>query len=382
MSGKEGRTEAPTEKRKKESRRKGQVAKSPDLAAWLGLLVGTYLLPATVTRIFDAAAGALRTLPAAATTGEADAAVAALADALRSGFLAIVPTLLVIGAVGVAAQLAQTRLLVSLKLLVPDVKRINPKSGLKRLFSVKSLVETVKQLAKTGAITWVAWPYVHQLGDQLAGGGRVPLLAGVSIVGRALVGMVRAAAWTVLVIAVVEYGYQRSSHRRDLRMTKQEIREEMRQSEGDPHVKARIRSLQTAFARRRMMGDVPTADVVVTNPTHIAVALRYEPTRGGAPRVVAVGVGAVAAKIRARASEAGVPLVEAKPLARALWRACDVGDEIPAVLYEAVAKVLAFVRRLRGSVGSAGALSLPSGYQLDRDVLDAVPARRRRRRFA
>lgn len=380
MSGKEGRTEAPTEKRKRETRKKGQVAKSPDLAAWLGLLAGTYLLPATVGRIFDVASGTFRALPSTATTGDADTAVASLADALRSGFVAILPALCVIGAVGVVAQLAQTRLLVSLKLLVPDVKRINPKSGFKRLFSVKSLVDTIKQLAKTGAIAWVAWPYVRELNGQLTEGGRVPLLAGLSIVGRGLVGMVRAAAWTVLVIAAIEYGYQRFSHKRDLRMTKQEIREEMRQSEGDPHVRARIRSLQSAFARRRMMSDVPTADVVVTNPTHVAVALRYDPARGGAPRVVAVGVGAVAARIRSKASDAGVPLVEAKPLARALWRACDVGDEIPAVLYEAVAKVLAFVRRLRGSITSAGALSLPAGYQLDATSLDAVPKRRRRGR--
>lgn len=380
MSGKEGRTEAPTEKRKRESRRKGQIAKSPDLAPWLGLLVGTYLLPGCVSGIFDAAAEALRALPSTATTADTDAAVASLAGALRSGFLAVVPALVVLGAVGIAAQLGQTRLLVSLKLLVPDVKRINPKSGFKRLFSTRSLVETLKQLAKTGVIAWVAWPYVHELSDELAGSGRMPLLAGLSVVGRSLIGMVRAAAWAVLVIAAIDYGYQRFTHKRDLRMTKQEIREEMRQSEGDPQMKARIRSLQSALARRRMMGDVPLADVVVTNPTHIAVALRYDPSRGGAPKVVAVGMDAVAVRIRERATEAGVPLVEAKPLARALWRACDVGDEIPAVLYEAVAKVLAFVRRLRGSISPAGSMALPAGYQLDASALDAVPRRRRRRR--
>jgi flagellar biosynthetic protein FlhB len=164
-----------------------------------------------------------------------------------------------------------------------------------------------------------------------------------------------------------------------MRMTKQEIREEMRQSEGDPHVKARIRSLQASLARSRMMSDVPLADVVVTNPTHVAVALRYDPTRGGAPRVVASGVGEVAARIRAKAVAANVPLVEAKPLARALWRACEVGDEIPTVLYEAVAKVLAFVRRLRGSIVSSNSLELPPAYGLDSAALDAVPRRRKRR---
>ena len=165
-------------------------------------------------------------------------------------------------------------------------------------------------------------------------------------------------------------------------MTKQEVRDEMRNAEGDPQVKGRIRSLQMAMARSRMMSAVPGASVVVTNPTHIAVALLYDPAAGGAPRVVAIGVDAVAARIREKAAEAKVPIVEAKPLARALWRACDVGDEIPFTLYEAVAKVLAFVRRLRSSYMPSGPMPLPRTYNVDASVLDAVPDRRKRVRRA
>ena len=380
MASKEGRTEAPTQKRKREQRRKGQVAKSADLASWLGLLVGTYLLPAAAGRLFSSAADSLNALPTITQAPDPDVALAALGRTLASGFLAVTPFLVIMGAVGVAAQLVQTGFLVSPRLLVPDVKRINPLQGMKRLFSPRSLVETLKQLAKVGAIAWVGWPYVQRVAADLTQTGRVPLLAALATSGQALLGMLRATAWAVLAISAAEYGYQRFQHRRDIRMTKQEIREEMRQSEGDPHVKSRIRSLEASLARSRMMSDVPLADVVVTNPTHVAVALRYDPTRGGAPRVVASGVGEVAARIRAKAVAANVPLVEAKPLARALWRACEVGDEIPAVLYEAVAKVLAFVRRLRGSITSSNALELPATYHLDGTALDAVPRRRSRRR--
>ena len=378
MASKEGRTEAPTPKRKREQRRKGQVAKSADLASWLGLLVGTYLLPAAAGGLFSAAGDSLNALPTITQAPSADVALAALGHTLTSGFLAVMPFLVIMGGVGVVSQLLQTGFLVSPKLLAPDFKRINPLHGAKRLFSTRSLVETVKQLAKVVVIAWVGWPYVQRIATDLTEGGQVPLLAGLATSGQALLGMLRAIAWAVLAISVAEYGYQRFQHRRDIRMTKQEIREEMRQSEGDPHVKSRIRSLQAALARSRMMGEVPLADVVVTNPTHVAVALRYDPARG-APRVVASGVGEVAARIRAKAVAANVPLVEAKPLARALWRACEVGDEIPTVLYEAVAKVLAFVRRLRGSIVSSNSLELPPAYPLDVAALDAVPRRRKRR---
>ncbi|MGE3686681.1 MAG: flagellar biosynthesis protein FlhB [Acidimicrobiia bacterium] len=380
MGSKEGRTEAPTQKRKRDQRRKGQVAKSADLGSWLGLLVGSYLLPSAVGRLFDAAGDSLQALPAITQAPDGDVAIAALGRTLTSGFLAIAPFLLIMGGVGIAAQLMQTGFLVSPKLLKPDFKRVNPMQGIKKLVSPRSFVDTLKQLAKVAAIGWVAWPYVQRVSEELTSRGRIPLLAGLAMSGQALIGMVRATAWAVLAISGADYGYQRFQHRRDMRMTKQEIRDEMRQSEGDPHVKGRIRSLQLALARQRMMGDVPLADVVITNPTHVAVALRYDPTRG-APRVIAVGVGETAGRIRARAIAAGVPLVEAKPLARALWRACDVGDEIPTALYEAVAKVLAFVRRLRGSISSSSSLSLPPAYVLDHQALEAIPARRRRRRL-
>ena len=139
--------------------------------------------------------------------------------------------------------------------------------------------------------------------------------------------------------------------------------------------------MQNALATNRMMSSIGEATVIVTNPTHIAVAIRYEVGVGGAPKILAIGVDALAARIRERARDAGVPIVESVPLARALWRACDVGDEIPYVLYEAVAKVLAFVRRLRGGVLAASALPLPRGYDVERASLDAIPGRKNRRQL-
>jgi flagellar biosynthesis protein FlhB len=272
----------------------------------------------------------------------------------------------------------------SLHPLKPDFKRINPVQGVRRLLSIRSAWETVKQLAKSAVIGWLCWPHVREISRQLSEHGRVPLWTGLRDSSSALVGMTRATCYAVIGIALVDFAYQRRSKILDLRMTKQEVRDELRNTEGDPQVKGRIRSMQAALSRRRMMGDIPTASVVITNPTHVAIAIRYDQSVGGAPKVVAAGVGALAARIRETAREAGVPIVEAKPLARALWRSCEVGDEIPVVLYEAVAKVLAFVRRLRGGILAASVLPLPRQFHVDEAWLEALPGRRslKRRRLA
>jgi flagellar biosynthetic protein FlhB len=201
---------------------------------------------------------------------------------------------------------------------------------------------------------------------------------------QALVGMARATCYAIIAIGLVDFMYQRRNKLLDLKMTKQEVRDEMRNSEGDPQMKGRIRSMQASMSRSRMMSAIPTATVVITNPTHVAIAIRYDTSVGGAPTVIAAGVGSLAATIRERARAAGVPIVEAKPLARALWRSCEVGDEIPVVLYEAVAKVLAFVRRLRGSILAASTLPLPRQFHVDEQWLEALPTRKgtRKRRLA
>jgi flagellar biosynthetic protein FlhB len=378
VAAKGDKTEAPTPKKKKDMRKKGQVAKSQDLAPWLALLVGTYVLPMTVgglARAMTTSFAEVKTIGVEPDTGKA---LDILGNSLIGGFLAIMPILLVCALAGSIAQLAQTGMGISLHPLKPNFKSLNPMSGVKRLLSIKSVWETGKQIAKGVVIALIARPRIEDLAGALTLHGRVPMLEGVASVGSQLLGLIRAISWTIVVIGLADYAFQKKRHMREMRMTKQEVRDEMRGSEGDPHVKQRIRAMQMAMSRRRMMSDIGTATVVLTNPTHVAVAIRYDGT-GGAPKVVASGADALAARIRERAVEAGVPVVEAPPLARAVWRSCSVGDEIPATLFEAVAKVLVFVRRIKGGLLAASTLPLPLTYQVETESLDQVTRQRRRK---
>lgn len=372
------KTEQATPKKRRDSRRKGQVARSADLTGWSSLLVGLYLIPMTVGRIAAVVANALTTVRESAAQPDQGIAVALLGTTLRDGLLAIVPLVAVVCAVSVLATVSQSGVLLTLKPLVPDFKRVSPKKGLQRLFSPRSAWETVKQTAKICVVIGIAWPRARGLVDTLAGSGRLPLSDALAAAGAGVLGLARTVAWTMFVLSLADYGYQRHQHRKDLRMSKQEVRDEYKNAEGDGSVKARMRALQRSYARNRMIADMGLADVVITNPTHIAVALRYDPAKGGAPVVLASGAGALAARIRERARDASIPIVEAKPLARALWRACEVGDEIPVVLYEAVAKVLAFVRRLDRRMTAGRPMDLPANARVDDQLLETIPRKRRR----
>ncbi len=382
MSKRDGRTEAPTEKKKRDSRKKGTVSKSQDLGPWITLLVGTYLVPSLIGATSSSAAQSLASLRSVAAQPDSQKAVHLLGQAMYGGLMAVLPFLGICSLVVIVTNLGQTGLVLSLHPLKPDFKRVNPIEGAKRLLSLKSLWETAKQVAKSVLIAWLCWPHINQVAENLTSHGRVALLDGLAESSRALLGMTRAVCYAIVIVAMVDFLYQRRGRLMDLKMTKQEIRDEMRSSEGDPLMKQRIRSMQMALSRSRMMSDVPTASVVITNPTHVAIALRYDPVSGGAPKVVAAGIDNIALRIREKAREAGVPIVEAKPLARALWRSCEVGDEIPSQLYEAVAKVLAFVRRLRGGILSATVLPLPRQYHVDDSMLEGITGRRPKRRPA
>lgn len=376
---KSDKTEKPTPKRRRESRRKGQIAKSQDLTSWMGLLVGLYLLPMTISRLVVVPMDSLSALRAASSQPTPELAVRALGAGLRSGLVAILPLLGVLVVTSVAVTMGQTGLILTGKPLVPDFKRINPKQGFQRLFSMRSAWETVKQILKITIVISLAWPRLMHLVEDLAGHGRLSLDTGLRIAGDDIMALVRTITWTMFVLSVADYGYQRFQNARDLRMTKQEVKDEYKNTEGDGMVKGRIRSLQRSMARNRMLAGIADADVIITNPTHLAVALRYDPTVGRAPIVVAVGANSIAMKIRERGAAADVPIVEAKPLARALWRACDPGDQIPSTTYEAVAQVLAFVRRLDRRLALGRRLELPPHINLDAPLLDAVPRKRRRR---
>ncbi len=374
------KTEKATPKKQRDTRQKGQVAKSQDVVDWAMLLAGTMVVPALARQMaddFTHSFGQIRRVTADPSSG---IAVEALADGLQRGMFAMLPLFAVVVVASIFASVTQTGLLLTGKPLVPDFKKLNPIAGFKRLFSPQSIWTTIKQLLRMGIVTWISLPRVEQIVEDLVGRGRVPLREAMMLTADRTLDLFRLVAFWMLLLALADYLYQRWQHARNIRMTKQEVRDEHKQAEGDGMVKGRMRALQRAMSRDRMMSDVATANVVVTNPTHIAVALRYDPAVSRAPKVVAIGAGSVALKIRVRAAEANVPIVEAKPLARALWRACEVGDDIPLVMYEAVAKVLAFVHRLDKRFGIARSLELPRSLQVDESVLDAVGRKKRRRR--
>lgn len=345
------RTERATAKRRMEARKQGQVALSREvpsaliLIAVLGVFyfVGGWVLE-DLTRLFGEFFGQLHTTRLR-TVNDAAALISAL---FRSCLLLLAPMVLPLLVAGVAGNILQIGFEIHAEPLAPKLSKLNPLAGLKRIVSMRGLVELVKSLVKVLFIGAIAWSVVSgYLAD-------FPTLVRRDITG--IWEFTHTAAYRILfyvclamvVLAVLDYAYQRWQHEENLKMTKQEIRDERKQTEGDPQIKSRIRSLQRQAAYHRMIAEVPTADVVITNPTHLAIALRFDPTEMNAPQVVAKGADYLAARIRDIAREHGVPLVENKPLAQSLYRLADPGDYIPVELYRAVAEVLAYVYRLKG----------------------------------
>ncbi|HET7488838.1 MAG TPA: EscU/YscU/HrcU family type III secretion system export apparatus switch protein [Acidimicrobiales bacterium] len=346
MSGE--KTEKPTPKRKREARRDGRIPKSQDLVAWTSLLAATLAIGWTVRLATGSFRDLFTRIGAAAARPDEAAMTTLLGAAGRAGLVALAPLAGVLLVVGLTGNVAQTGLAVSGKALKPKWSRVSPFSGFKRLLSPASVWEGLKSLLKLVLMAFLTWRHVKAAIPTLFGSGLAPVQEVAGTTARLIFVLARDVCAAGLALAAVDYGMQRRRVNKGLLMSKQEIKEEARQSEGDPHVKGAIRERQRRMSRMRMMADVAKADVVIVNPVHIAVALRYDPARG-APRVVAKGAGTVAARIRAEAEKKDVPIVRDIPLARAIHKVCDLGDEIPADLYEAVARVLAFVFSLRAS---------------------------------
>lgn len=348
----EEKTEKPTPKRRKEARKEGQVARSQEIGPWAAVLVAGLALPAMVKHEVGSLADTMRASLNSLENPSPDIAMRLLADGARHAFVVMVVLGSAVMLVSVAGTLAQGGFYLATKQLKPSLKKLDPIQGTKRLFGPHALWEGVKTLAKTAAVGFLAWSAVQ---------GIVPLLGGLlpmgTVIGTAsdrALGLLREVAVAALLLGAADYAFQRRRVGKQTRMSKDEIKQEYKQAEGDPLVKSAIRARQLAAARNRMMADVPTADVVLVNPTHVAVALRYQAERG-APVVVARGAGVIAARIRELAAENDVPLVQDVPLARALYASTDVGTEIPAPLFAAVAQVLAFVisRRNQGRRGGS-----------------------------
>lgn len=265
---------------------------------------------------------------------------------------AFLPVIGVAMVVGVVVNLLQVGVMFTAEPLAPNWARLNPVAGFTRLFSRRAFVESVKTLLKVLLIGWLTFSAVRADAAMLLRTSEIDPLMVLMLVGQLLYKMAWRVGLAMLVLALLDYGFQRWEYEKSLRMTKEEVKQEMKQTEGDPQVKSRIRARQQAIARRRMMQAVPKADVVVTNPTHYAVALQYDAQKMAAPTVVAKGMNLIALRIREIAQQHGVPIVENPPLAQSLYRTVDIGQQIPPELYQAVAEVLAYVYRLRANRGS------------------------------
>jgi flagellar biosynthetic protein FlhB len=360
MSDGQDRSEKATPKRLKELRRKGSMQHSQDLSAWLGIGAGALMLPAVLSNGMTAARGQLASLAMTIEDPQPAQTVTVLGDALWTVITTLAPLFGVVAMTAVLASVAQGAGRPSLAKLKPSVKQFNLVSGLKRIFGPQAGWQGVKAALKTLAIGAVLWSVIQGMVPLLLGSGMHSLSQVLDVAAGGATSLVRTAVIVGLALAAADVVVIVRRNRKKSRMSKREIRDEYKQSEGDPLLKGAIRSRQLAMSRNRMISDVANADVVLVNPTHVAVALRYEPGKG-APRVVAKGAGHVAARIRLAAADAHIPMVEDIPLARALHGACELGQEIPAHLFVAVAQVLAFVMALRRRGAAVGMHRAPNG---------------------
>ncbi|GAB2476536.1 EscU/YscU/HrcU family type III secretion system export apparatus switch protein [Jatrophihabitans fulvus] len=347
------RTEKATPKRRKKARHDGQVGNTPELGAWLGLLVASFVIPHVVSSLMNTASVCLTMLGDVIRRPDIGRAMAAVGEAFRSAFLNALPLALLAAVVGCASVAAQGSLWFAPGLLKPKAKRLNPLSGIKRMFGKQGAWNLTKSLLKSVALGLVLWLSIKDLVPTIMGSGSLPLAQLVDICVDAGLRLLRFAAVAGLLMALADFVVVRKRNDKQLKMTKEEVKEEYKSNEGDPHVRSARKSRQMAMRRNRMMADVPDADVVLVNPTHVAVALKYEPSRG-APRVVAKGGDHTAARIRELADKHRIPMIADVPLARSLFASCKVGDEIPTDLYRAVATVLAFVMSLKKRGSAAG----------------------------
>ncbi|WP_323102046.1 EscU/YscU/HrcU family type III secretion system export apparatus switch protein [Intrasporangium sp. YIM S08009] len=368
MSDGQERTEQATDKRMREVRSKGQLGRSQDLTAWLAVGIGAVMLPLTVSRAADAGAGQLLTLGSVVADPDPGRALAALSEGLGSVGSTLLPLVGAVFAAVVVGGIVQGG--VHVKKLAPSFEHFNLVQGFGRMFGKQALWGGAKAMLKTAVVGLVLWMVVQDLVPILLTAGGLPVSGLLAATGDGAASLLRFAVGAGLVLAAADVIVVLRRNRNKTRMTRREVKEETKSSEGDPLLRSQRRSRQLAMSRNRMIAAVSGADVVLLNPTHVAVALTYEPGKA-APRVVAKGSGTIAARIRKEAEGQRVPMVRDIPLARALHAGCEIGQEIPVELYTAVAGVLAFVMALKLRGAAAGVHTVPR-----RVSTPAAPTRR------
>lgn len=343
------RTEEATPRRLEKAREEGQVARSQELttftllmAAAVGILMMGAALMEKLVKIMQSGMQMEREL-----AFQPELMIDRFYQLAIEGLISMAPLLFLLLVVAFFAPMFLSGWIISAKAVIPDFKRIDPLKGLARIFSMRSLIELVKAILKTVIIGGVAALVIWNNKESVIALLTVSIDLGISRTGDFLAMSFLLIIGAMIMIVAIDVPFQLWEHAKQLRMTQDEIRKEHKESEGDPYVKARIRNLQREAARRRMMSEIPKADVIVTNPTHYAVALRYQSNSMRAPKVVAKGVHLLAARIREIATEHRIPILEAPPLARALYHHAELESEIPEKLYTAVAEILAYVFQLR-----------------------------------
>jgi flagellar biosynthetic protein FlhB len=335
----------------KEVRSKGQLSKSQDLTAWLGVAAAGVMLPATITAGAQAGSVQLFNIGEIAAHPDPQTAVKMLGDSMGSILGTLAPLLVAVALVILLGSAVQGG--IHFKKFTGKFEQFNLLSGVKRTFGTQALWEGVKALTKTAVVGVVLFVVVQGMMPQLMAAGGLPISSLLEAAGSGGGALIQFAVVAGLGLAALDLFVVMRRNQKKTRMSKKEIKDESKNAEGDPLIKSQRRSRQLSMSRNRMMAGIGNADVVVVNPTHVAVALKYEPGKS-APRVIAKGQGEIAARIRARATEEGVPMVRDIPLARAIHAACALGQEIPVELYDAVARVLAFVMALKARGTAAG----------------------------
>lgn len=352
------KTEAATAKKLTDARKEGQVAKSKEIANGLGLLVFFLVIKIWVgnmgTQFLSVFSKIYNKIPEITTfwhgfMPQHDIRVV-FSDMLLESVIIMAPVLLLGMLVAFVSDVVQVGWHPTSKPMMPKFNKLNPISGFKKIISINSLVELIKSLAKIGLITYICYSYLKDKWSLLFNLYDMPLLQALQLIANHVTGLGIRVSAVYMVIALADYIYQKVKFAIDMRMTKQEIKEEYKQQEGDPQIKGKIRQKMREASQRRMMQNLPQADVVITNPTHYAVAIKYDPEVADAPIVLAKGEDFLAKKIKDVAKEHHIEIVENKPLARMLYANVDVGQAVPPELYQAVAEVLAFVYHLQGKI--------------------------------
>lgn len=343
------KNEQATPKRREEARKKGQVAKSQEVASVAVLLSGLVFFYFASPGMADGLMRLMRWLFSQSGQFDLDfGSIQLLASIVTTRVLyLLLPLFLAVLSVAMIVNCMQVGFVISAEPITPKLSKIDPIKGFQRLFSLRSFIDLVKNLLKIFIISFIVYitikgelESIFPLMDQNAGG----ILLYIS---RVSLKIIFRACLALIILAVLDYAYQRWEFEKSLKMSKQEVKDEHKQSEGDPLTKARVKRLQREMARNRMMANVPKADVVITNPTRLALALQYDQAKMSAPKVIAKGRGLVAEKIKEIAMENGITIVENKPLARVLYKVVGIEQVIPETLYRAVAEVLAYVYNLK-----------------------------------